>query len=153
MSNHKSKRLKKKNNNNNNNTTRKIKVIKFVKKNNKKLCLTKSAIQDICRTGQYTISGNLFSAENLKKLKEMPDYIKNPVKYKLFLIKKFTQMLHGKDVNYSTPQLKNDFYTFVNKGWIDSIVAEKKKNYYVEIDTFRVVQEKVYYELIDLMKT
>ena len=151
MSKHKTKRVKsvKKQKEYKKNTTRKIKI----NNNKNKLCLTKNAIQDICRTGQYTISGNLFNTENLKKLKEMPDFIRDPVKYKLFLIKKFTQMSHGKDVNYSTPQLKNDFYTFINKGWIESITQEKKKNYYVEIDNFRVVQEKVYYELIELMKT
>ena len=151
MSKYKSKRVKKLKKNTTTTTTRKIKSVN--NNNNKKICLTKNAIQDICRSSKYTISNNLFSEENLKKLKKMPDYIRDPVKYKLFLIKKFTQMSHGKDLNYSTSQLKNDFYTFVNKGWIDSIIAEKKKNYYVEIDNFRVVQEKVYYELIQLMKT
>ena len=125
MSKYKSKRVKKLKKNTTTTTTRKIKSVN--NNNNKKICLTKNAIQDICRSSKYTISNNLFSEENLKKLKKMPDYIRDPVKYKLFLIKKFTQMSHGKDLNYSTSQLKNDFYTFVNKGWIDSIIANKKR--------------------------
>ena len=30
--------------------------------------------------------------------------------------------------------------------------AKLKKNYYVQFDSFRITQEKVYYELVDIVK-
>lgn len=50
----------------------------------------------------------------------------------------------------------NDFYTFINYEWMknatnldDSVLDEK---YIVQYDDFRIVQNKVYYELIDIVK-
>jgi len=51
-----------------------------------------------------------------------------------------------------TPQ--NDYYTYINYQWLEKQTAELKKQmkHYVQIDSFRVTQEKVYYELIDIVK-
>ena len=51
----------------------------------------------------------------------------------------------------------NDFYTYINYRWLKDtagqIEHEKKKNkYFVQIDDFRLVQNKVYVELIDQVK-
>ena len=51
----------------------------------------------------------------------------------------------------------NDFYTYINYRWLKDtagkIGQEKKKNkYFVQIDDFRLVQNKVYVELIDQVK-
>jgi putative endopeptidase len=51
-------------------------------------------------------------------------------------------------------QAKDDFYTYINYQWL-SDTEEKIKNenkYYVQVDSFRVTQEKVYYELIDIIE-
>jgi predicted metalloendopeptidase len=54
-----------------------------------------------------------------------------------------------------TPQ--NDFYTFVNYRWLtdkdpDSVVLDKRQKYITQVDDFRIVQDKVYYQLYDIMK-
>lgn len=49
---------------------------------------------------------------------------------------------------------KNDFYTYINYKWLEGTSQEynHKKKHYVQIDSFRITQEKVYYELIDIVK-
>jgi putative endopeptidase len=49
---------------------------------------------------------------------------------------------------------KDDYYTYINYQWITKKTQELKKTqkYYVQVDSFRVTQEKVYYELIDIVK-
>ena len=49
---------------------------------------------------------------------------------------------------------KDDFYTFVNYDWLKEKEKKHKKmkKYYTRIDSFRTLQEKVYYQLIDIVK-
>jgi putative endopeptidase len=49
---------------------------------------------------------------------------------------------------------QQDYYTYINYEWLDKKSKELKTNlkYYVQVDSFRVTQEKVYYELIDIVK-
>jgi putative endopeptidase len=47
-----------------------------------------------------------------------------------------------------TPQ--NDFYSYVNERWLKEYDAEESKGYIVQFDNFRLIQDKVYYELIEL---
>ena len=49
---------------------------------------------------------------------------------------------------------QDDYYTYINYQWLAKTTKELKGKlkYYVQIDSFRVTQEKVYYELIDIVK-
>jgi putative endopeptidase len=49
---------------------------------------------------------------------------------------------------------RNDFYTYINYQWLEEKTSELKKKlkYYVQVDSFRVTQEKVYYEIMDIVK-
>lgn len=49
---------------------------------------------------------------------------------------------------------QDDYYTYINYQWLAKQTEKLKteQKYYVQVDSFRVVQEKVYYELIDLVK-
>ena len=49
---------------------------------------------------------------------------------------------------------KNDYYTYINYQWITKKTKEleKTKKFYVQMDNFRITQEKVYYELMDIVK-
>jgi putative endopeptidase len=51
-----------------------------------------------------------------------------------------------------TPQ--SDYYTYINYEWLENKNKELKEKlkYYVQVDSFRVTQEKVYYELIDIVQ-
>ena len=49
---------------------------------------------------------------------------------------------------------QEDYYTYINYQWLTDKTKEikSKLKYYVQVDSFRVTQEKVYYELIDVVK-
>lgn len=49
-------------------------------------------------------------------------------------------------------KLTDDYYTYINYAWINSISKKAVPKYYVQTDSFRMVQENVYYELIDIVK-
>ena len=49
---------------------------------------------------------------------------------------------------------QDDYYTYINYQWLSDKTKEikSKLKHYVQVDSFRVTQEKVYYELIDVVK-
>ena len=47
---------------------------------------------------------------------------------------------------------KNDFYSYINKKWLNEYKKEQHLGYIVEVDNFRLVQDKVYRELIGMME-
>jgi putative endopeptidase len=49
---------------------------------------------------------------------------------------------------------QDDYYTYINYQWLETTKKQiqKEKKYYVQVDSFRVTQEKVYWELIDIVK-
>jgi predicted metalloendopeptidase len=52
-------------------------------------------------------------------------------------------------------EANNDYYTYINNEWIEKTSKQLKKQngkFYVQVDDFRITQEKVYYELIELVK-
>jgi len=82
--------------------------------------------------------------------------------------KEFKHSLKTEDTNierklvkmFSTPfsptkyKAKDDYYTYINYQWLEQQSEQIKKDvkFYVQVDSFRVTQEKVYYELIDIVK-
>jgi putative endopeptidase len=72
------------------------------------------------------------------------------------LIKNFLKQLsYEYGQSKITPQ--SDFYTFVNYRWLtdkepDSVVLDKRQKYITQVDDFRIVQDKVYYQLYDIMR-
>jgi predicted metalloendopeptidase len=63
------------------------------------------------------------------------------------LIRVFNKPMAPKSVNP-----KNDFYTYVNYEWLKKMKSQHTNKYYTRIDSFRIIQEKVYYQLIDIVK-
>ena len=131
------------------------------KKNDKK-CVTDDEFGKICSTGQYsTYEGNFYTNEdNIVKFKAVRHkFRKNKSakhlktydqKYKAFLKKNFREDKLSKIVN----KVKNDYYSYVNDEWFKEHDIEKNSpNYYVQYDSFRITQEKVYYKLIDYVET
>ena len=45
----------------------------------------------------------------------------------------------------------NDFYTYINERWLKDIDLEADQGYIVQVDNFRLVQDKVYRELIKIL--
>ena len=67
--------------------------------------------------------------------------------------------LHAFNIPFSpstiTPQ--SDFYTYINYRWIQDTIKkyasrETKNRYFIEVDVFRLTQNKVYQQLIELVK-
>jgi predicted metalloendopeptidase len=45
----------------------------------------------------------------------------------------------------------NDFYSYINERWLKDIDLEAQQGYIVQIDDFRLMQDKVYRELIEIL--
>jgi putative endopeptidase len=147
--------ITKKHNHKRKNVTHKSKHIKEDKK-----CVTDDEMGQICSTGQYsTYEGNFYkNPGNLVKFQEVKDLFKTNPKY--FGLKtyneKYTAFLkqnfNAGEVPKLVKQVKNDYYSYVNDEWFKQNDIETKSNYYVQFDSFRIVQEQVYYKLISYVK-
>jgi putative endopeptidase len=96
-------------------------------------------------------SFNTYEGSLFKKginIKEVNKIFNEFLEYK----KTLTDTLH--DSYLIKESRRDDFYTYVNEGWLNKKEKELKKKltYYVQVDDFRMVQEKVYYEMIELVK-
>ena len=56
-----------------------------------------------------------------------------------------------KAVSPSKINPQNDFYSYINERWINQKELEEEQKYIVQIDDFRLVQDKVYRELIEIV--
>jgi len=132
------------------NLKKKIKNNRY-NKNNKKNTNTqkcKPSKEDIikyCDTNANTFS--TFEEEYEKTLNK--DLVKANKDVQKELIKMFSIPFTPGNIR---PQ--DDYYTYINYQWLEKKHKELKKEqkYYVQVDSFRVTQEKVYYELIDIVK-
>jgi len=115
------------------------------KKNTIKNNKTKKKLDLLCRN--YADTYNSFE-DKIKQNKEL-NKILHSKNYQNSLIKAFR-------IPYAPSKItaKNDYYDYINYSWIikQSKLANKVKKYYPQIDSFRVTQEKVYYEIIDIVK-
>jgi predicted metalloendopeptidase len=138
------------------NKTRKIKnktrVKKRIKANEKRkekdISIQKITIDD--KAGCITVNNSF--EENFKNYfkNKKGDKLKKNTKYDTVgkeLINAFKQPIAPKHISP-----KDDFYTYVNYDWLKEMKHKKMKKYYTRVDSFRMLQEKVYYQLIDIVK-
>jgi len=57
-----------------------------------------------------------------------------------------------KAVNPSGVKPKNDFYSYINERWISEYELTKQQKYIIQVDDFRITQDKVYKELIQIIE-
>lgn len=120
------------------------------KRNNKSSCsktrkMTKSEMQVVCKKSANTF--NRFEDDFEKSIKfNLVKYNKN---IESDLIRLFKKPFSPKSI---TPQ--DDYYNYVNFQWIETQTENIKKEnkFYVQIDSFRIAQENVYYELMEMTK-
>ena len=136
------------------NTTKKIKIAD-------KFCYTDDEMGKICTTGQYsTYEGNFYkNKDNIIKFGEIKEKFNKNKKFKNLKThkQKYTKFLqenfHQSEIPKAIKTIKNDYYSYVNDEWFKEHDIEKNsKNYYVQYDSFRIVQEKVYHKLIDYVE-
>lgn len=58
-----------------------------------------------------------------------------------------------KAVNVKNVQPNDDFYSYINDRWITEYEITKNKKYIVQVDDFRITQDNVYRELIEIIET
>jgi predicted metalloendopeptidase len=118
------------------------KCLQLSKKNHK---LNKNELKHYCQ--QHANSFNRFEEEYEKEFKHS---LKNEdTNIEKRLVKIFKTPFSPTEF-----KAKDDYYTYINYQWLEQKSKEIKKDikYYVQVDSFRVTQEKVYYELIDIVK-
>lgn len=95
-------------------------------------------------------SANVFNSFEEEYEKSIQGNVaKKTIDFEKKLIKYFNQPFAPKDI---TP--RSDYYTYINYKWIQGQkkLSQKEKKYYVQNDNFRMKQEEVYYQLLDLVK-
>ena len=56
-----------------------------------------------------------------------------------------------KAVSPSKINPQNDFYSYINERWLNEKKLEEEQKYIVQVDSFRLVQDKVYRELLEIV--
>ena len=128
----------------------------------KKICYKNTTISRICESAKYTTyTDQLYNKDNVVIVNNYVSQIDNKFKkyrkYKIpmdkrthYMVDKFKSM-NALDIKHKN-LINNDFYNYVNLQWMKEIVIENEPKYYVEVDNFRIIQEKVFYELINYVK-
>ena len=57
-----------------------------------------------------------------------------------------------KAVNTKNVQPNDNFYSYINDRWISEYELTESQKYIVQVDDFRIVQDKVYRELIEIIE-
>lgn len=132
-------------------TLKKInKIRNKTKKNNEKILknlnLTEKQKQIICK--KYPTFYNTFEdkVEELFK-KNKIDILSASYNLEKEVIKELK-----KAVSVSKIKPNNDFYSYINDRWLTYYDIEENQKYIVQVDNFRLVQDKVYRELIEIIE-
>ena len=59
---------------------------------------------------------------------------------------------HKTAINPSNIAPNEDYYSYINERWIQDFNVEKNQKYIIQVDDFRLVQDKVYRQLLDIVK-
>lgn len=103
-----------------------------------------------CKVLDSLLNARLFRKENNEILERTPRELRNYANYSTLLKKELSELKKTADF-----QPQNDFYDSVNYQWLDDVTKKlvKDPKYYVEVDDFRIVQDKVYREVLGYLKT
>jgi len=103
---------------------------KYSKKNITKKNITKKN-KDICPIGLKPFEEEFSKLSIKKNYKNKQEFVKE-------LLSKFAP---------HNIKPENDFYNYINYQWLKNVSLEKQQEYIVQIDDFRLAQDKVYREL------
>jgi putative endopeptidase len=152
---------KNKNKNKHNNTKRRVNINNKQSNKTRKRCYYDKEVINICKTGKFTKINEegLYNPESEKRFEKMTKHLNKFKKYKQLKIPalEYTQFLMDtfnkhNNSKKEAEQIKNNFYGYVNDSWLKETDIEDTPKFYVQYDSFRVIQEKVYYELIEYVK-
>uniref|UniRef100_A0A6C0HHX3 Peptidase M13 C-terminal domain-containing protein n=1 Tax=viral metagenome TaxID=1070528 RepID=A0A6C0HHX3_9ZZZZ len=128
----------------------------------RKFCTTDKSISKICESGKFSqYTEDFYNKANIETFNsyvtQIDDkyakykHIKIPMEKRTqYLIDKFRNIT--KKSNTNKDMIKDNFYDYVNRQWAKETIIEDQPKFYVQVDNFRIVQEKVYYQLIEYIK-
>jgi len=108
--------------------------------------LTQEQRNIICKTSANTYNTFEDKIDELFKKNKM-----NVVSTSYNLEKQIVSQLK-EAVNPSGVKPNNDYYSYINDRWITEYELTKEQQYIVQVDDFRIVQDKVYRELIEIIE-
>ena len=138
-----------------NSSLKKNKIIKIIKNNSKKSrsklvksvkTLTPKQRDIVCKQSSNTYNTFEDTIEEIFKKNKI-----NIVSTSYNLEKQIISDLK-KAVNPKNVQPNEDFYSYINDRWISDYELTENQKYIVQIDDFRIVQDKVYRELIEIIE-
>ena len=96
-----------------------------------------------------TESGSLFDINIHSELNTMDKILSS---YRIY--KNSLKDILRKSEKLNIHLIKDDYYTYINEAWLSSKEKEllHSKKYFTQIDNFRIIQDKVYHELVDMIK-
>jgi len=128
-----------------NNKTRKINAMEKEKQTEKEKALAK-------KKAEYCVDRDIQLFE--ERLSKSPEYntLGKMENVEQKLVRKFQSRFSPLEVKPN-----NDFYTYINYGWLrntekDTKNKEEKEKYFVQVDNARLVQHKINLEIIDIVK-
>ena len=140
----------------------KTKKIKSVKNTTRKTCKAQeSNLREFEKDYQMVIKDNMKKDSGKKEYLSKVAKLLEETRRKIFTTQQsgnvwkspFTKLLAiPYSVSTITPQ--NDYYSYVNYRWLRDTEAtsKSKEKFYAQIDDFRMAQENVYIEVIELVK-
>ena len=121
------------------------------KRNNSKMTkssilLNPKKISELCNKSANTYSTFEDKAEELFK-KNKIDIVSTSFNLEKEIVKNLKLA-----VNPSGVQPNNDFYSYINERWIKDYELTEQQKYIIQVDDFRIIQDKVYRELIQIIE-
>jgi predicted metalloendopeptidase len=106
--------------------------------------LSKDQLQRLCK-----VSANTFSQFE-DEYEKTDVFIKKGMHTKNQVERKLINMI---DIGSKNPlRAQDDFYTLINNVWVKDIKLTKEQQYIIQLDDFRLVQYKVYTQLIEIIE-
>lgn len=133
----------------------KINTIKEIKNKTKKKrdkmmkdiqSLTPTQREIVCKNSANTYSTFEDKVEKLFKEQKI-DIVSTGFNLEKQIVEQLKQAVNTKGV-----QPNQDFYSYINDRWISNYELTEKQKYIIEVDDFRIVQDKVYRELIEIIE-
>jgi putative endopeptidase len=115
---------------------------KTIKRKNLLYNLTNEEKTELCKKMPTVLEGfqEQFEKDNKAEL-----YQKKDVQHKIIKDLK-------KAVSPSEFKPQDDFYSYINERWISESVIDEKFKYIVQVDDFRLTQDKVYRQLLEIVR-
>jgi ribosome-binding ATPase YchF (GTP1/OBG family) len=123
------------------NKTRKIKD-----KTTTSLYLTPQERAIVCKNSANTYNTFEDKVEELFKKKNI-DVVSTTFNLEKEIVSQLKQAVNPKGVKPN-----DDFYSYINDRWIKDYELTEKQQYIIQVDDFRIIQDKVYRELIQIIE-